>query len=1124
MTIVPLFTTNRKNGQYLFDIKDMVHEPVIVEAGLEIKNILQAIAFQAINTDTLGLTDEAAHLYMPTIADTEYDDSFLDWQVVEGIPMIYNRPRLPLTSQFKGYFETNEQHSAFAMKGGGGALLNMSRARKGLKPLPVQETDVLWIDWLKSKGFDATIRRDENIAPKSLPVFQIPVYGHHLTAELMIIHRGDYARDLENIVLAKREKNPQQVITMVRRLKAERASGGGVSLDSILLPWVVTINGYQYQAALSFIDTIALHGQTTYAELTKATDCYKDAKELFTPEEKGQMLISGCERPGEMEEYGGNDLSAPAILQNNAYLFKQIYADLGVIESYEDPKLTIGATVFSLYEAVLEDKLRNAGLYGLSEEYPALLRGKKLNERGKLVERQMWTAFSKEFLSEASASTLRTHKDTRALLSKVFGGRCFNNRPNLILLKGTLADTDGASMYAESQRNQPVPVGKAVFLNRHEPGKSMKLQTLREFLRDYRKHLVKGTWHIIVRSKRPLKYAQDLIVSWFDKSKGVKCSDGSFTHTGDMLRKMIQAAQNAKADADVLTELDDFDEESGSVKILTHEIHYGVIQHDLLQIIEHVFSPQQRNDFYDSLEVVNGIYYDAEQEIKDKVYEDGSVEDSLSVKIEGLLSTIQEHKDEGQVTTHVKEKGKKYKSAITIDSSVSPWFQLNMGELFIDKLLANRKCHKKKTPLNKLFKLCVNTNYGVQTSKHFEEANVVIGNNITARSRAFIWLAEKGLNLAEVITDGGILDLNRVLYPSVVGEKICTSSLALLWNKRQLYNHGIKLAPLDDCKHIDLGWVEYQAFDDDEKEVVTKYATKLTLTRQDDSIEIISPTIEADASHPGCYKADEVAVKWLDEKLLEHLQKIFSDEIDVLHDKESRSLKVSVDENKKPILSYVDSEGQFVFETKMAMDKATFHGAGNYFIDGNPNEPEGVLKFRSQEMKRLHKTFECEPYNPVTHFFRELSQNPRNMKRGRAGVKQTQIKCGEFVRRAEYFRSQGLTIGDSYYKTVLITEFSLSQFPFRTREQLLKWTKENDEMKQEFGQSAEWFFLNDDGTLDYESMVDFISKAVIRGEPSMKQALDKHRNAHRKGDRKHPEFDKLMALKKQLKLPPPIFT
>lgn len=85
----------------------------------------------------------------------------------------------------------------------------------------------------------------------------------------------------------------------------------------------------------------------------------------------------------------------------------------------------------------------------------------------------------------------------------------------------------------------------------------------------------------------------------------------------------------------------------------------------------------------------------------------------------------------------------------------------------LEIMLAERKRHPKKTPMNTLLKLCINTIYGVITSEFFSTedtgiSNVVMANNITARARVLTWCMAKGLGGYMSITDGGAFDLNRV--------------------------------------------------------------------------------------------------------------------------------------------------------------------------------------------------------------------------------------------------------------------------------------------------------------------------------------------------------------------------
>ena len=78
------------------------------------------------------------------------------------------------------------------------------------------------------------------------------------------------------------------------------------------------------------------------------------------------------------------------------------------------PKLTIGGTVKDLFEAALAKKL------GI----------KATDDDGYSIWKEQFTEIVDEFIKPNSASELRQYAtNTRALLAKVEGGRCRNNRP-----------------------------------------------------------------------------------------------------------------------------------------------------------------------------------------------------------------------------------------------------------------------------------------------------------------------------------------------------------------------------------------------------------------------------------------------------------------------------------------------------------------------------------------------------------------------------------------------------------------------------------------------------------------------------------------------------------------------
>ncbi len=69
--------------------------------------------------------------------------------------------------------------------------------------------------------------------------------------------------------------------------------------------------------------------------------------------------------------------------------------------------------------------------------------------------------------------------------------------------------------------------------------------------------------------------------------------------------------------------------------------------------------------------------------------------------------------------------------------------------------------------------------------------------------------------------------------------------------------------------------------------------------------------------------------------------------------------------------------------------------------------------------------------------------------------------------------------------------------------------------KRRYNQSYEGYFINSDGTLDYELMIKTIDKIVASGNLSINRELDHDRNRARDVEISHPETQVYKAVKLQ---------
>jgi len=840
---------------------------------------------------------------------------------------------------------------------------------------------------------------------------------------------------------------------------------------------------------LKLVDTGAIHGVASYQAFCDAVGWKLTAKDNFTKDEKAKMLDMAIERPIEFEEYSLGDLDVYEALNCYYEQWQIVYEKLNLGDFYQVPKLTIGGTVKDLFEAALAEKL---GIQTTDEE------GNELKWRDELTE------IVDRYIKPASASHLRQFStQTRALLAKVEGGRCRNNRPTDVFVRrkikgkydvSLICDIDISSCYGEGQRNQNYFIGVPYIFDYEATATNNEYVSLRKWLTDLGVkidklieavnnnnreewnnpenwgELISGAWYARMSTKEKLKYTQDFFASWF-------------TTTKDNLDILAKTIRKMKADSE-LQDVDwvDFDEETGTLKIFNNEIWNAVLTHDGLQWILAVASPRQRNELLDNVQVLAGAIYPRSQKITE-------------TDAPRALEILKEK--------HANWKGRNTTEIVRDDSGnlgidrkmrhCHAWFEINLGDLIINNLLIERKKaqieHGKKSPLDVLFKLCVNTLYGDMVSKYFVTSNPVVGNNITARARALAWYMEKGLHGWQTVTDGCAFELNGVIFPK--NKNINGESVNQHRSKSELKQRNLKRLPLAE--------IEYLMKDGE------------IFINENEELKSIGKGNEN--TH-------------INTKAMEHLQEQFK-LVDVLHS-ETEAIKVNAELQTK----FVPRKGQFSFETKDVYYAGAFHGSANYLL---ANDSGVYIKARGYETSKLHESvdisiseedeislFDSERYgkanNPAKDFMTQLLNNPESIKRQVPAIKSGILKIKDYKNLAGKYDQIGIEPGDSILRTVLMQEFSLAQFTFQTYEQYMMWFGIVSKLKEQDKQSLEGYFLNDDDTLNFVAMAEKVDEMISDGITAPFDELDPHRHRQRSEKRSQNTSDKKGASKKRKKI------
>ncbi len=486
----------------------------------------------------------------------------------------------------------------------------------------------------------------------------------------------------------------------------------------------------------------------------------------------------------------------------------------------------------------------------------------------------------------------------------------------------------------------------------------------------------------------------------------------------------------------------------GIIKIFKNEIHNAVITHDFIQWLDNVATPRQRKELLDNLLVYSAAWY------------------PKSLRFDTIDDLILNHdRYKPKNTTEIKIKGKK-RIKVSIQDMCHSWYGVNLGELLIDKLLIERKKHPKKTPLNNLFKLCTNTVYGDMVSPYFKVGNVVVGNNITARARALAWCMEKGFNGWQTITDGCTFDLSRVTL-NRDGEKLTGENTVEIYTGS--YSNKIT------TKNLTL-------------EVYNKY-TKSEFEKISKS-EFMTVSHCMDANGDEYLKEDYN--KLISEAAYDHLRSLFPG-LDVLH-------MPSRDVYGNPRI------GQFSFEVKGIFHNGTFHGSANYSL--THQDTKVAMRSYSKTPKSVITledglSYEDTKIQPAKEFLLSLN-NPYAVPRSEVFIDERILKINDYRSQADTYYNSRVLPGNTIYNPRIIREFSLSQFTFNTYQQYKNWKQEYERHLRRYAQSYEMFFINEDGTLNYQQMIEEIELAIREGK---KRFSDTERGKTRNLNRYYSDHD-----------------
>jgi hypothetical protein len=223
-------------------------------------------------------------------------------------------------------------------------------------------------------------------------------------------------------------------------------------------------------------------------------------------------------------------------------------------------------------------------------------------------------------------------------------------------------------------------------------------------------------------------------------------------------------------------------------------------------------------------------------------------------------------------------------------------------------------------------------------------------------------------------------------------------------------------------------------------------------------------------------------------------------------DKEGLALK---DEDSKYI--YEEVKGFLKFEVKSLCDFISFHGSADYSYNNIQNQK--TVKMRGYEVNKdrdILRWFLDEDGNiqndtnfykkrtPVEMFLDDIRLNPERVSLPWPITKTTILKPAEYKKNYnKTWQHSNIIPGYDYYEMVRIPVLTM-RFKFQTYEQHKKWISYYNSLKRRFeGLSFEVFYMNEDGTVNYEKMISEIDRYISEGVSNPKEIYDKYDNLGR---------------------------
>jgi hypothetical protein len=710
---------------------------------------------------------------------------------------------------------------------------------------------------------------------------------------------------------------------------------------------------------------------------------------------KMNMISAYLQKPDEFIAYALGDLQTQEILTNYQHLWQQLCQDIGI------KPIKLGATLGSNVSRLTLD-LMIAHLEkdsNLVKDLAKLYKGKPRYLKATNLERLII------LLNEEATPTWLNKQmfldNNKHLLSLVDGGYCKNLIPKTTQIHDLLVDLDIHSCYGNGLLNQSYPLGRPCFLS-YLKSQKREMITLKQFLTSkYKKDLVPGLWYARISSTKPLSFHQDLFLS-----------------------KIPNNSSNSQPDNQ---------DNSGEFILLTKEIHHAALTHDLLQITQSVMTNKQWSEFSNNVVIEALIYYPKTLQVE-------TVDQLIEEDLKGCGIDLTINRSYGEVIE---------------DKRSHHWLSIPMGDNWIERLLGMRKNYPKSHPLNNIYKAIINSTYGIIASKYFPISNVVVANNITARSRGLAWMMAKALGLKQIITDGGVFQLNSV--NTWFSKQPSMNTLSLIGSPDELHSQSSRHLRTKPLGNLQWKLGEYQTIPESDN-------CSIKLQRGEQLIE----------GTPDNYPL-------INQLAWQHLLEFFPGDIDILQQQGKKIFGYDTINNS--VISS-QQQGQFSLETKDVYIAASFQSQSNYLLE----RPNGTIQVKTRGYQwdqpfyldtLQDRLYEAE--HPIIQCLKAIKDG-QDIPAFPPGFTPTIITANSSQKPSQMIANNQLLPGETTLVRSWVRPISLSMFRWQNLKQYSSWKKRHTRLKINRGYGVELFFMNADGSIRYQEAVDSIQNAINEGK------------------------------------------